>query len=174
MNATLPPDLALIRAAQTGDPAAIERLLATHKADLRRYARRYCLVDDVDDAVQESMLRISRQLPQLRVLAAFSGWALTTIKRECLRLLRLASAHDPMDEAVLARLATSGDAAVRVDLVRALESLPAHYLGIVLMRDFEELSISEIAAQLGETEPCVKSRLHRARAMVREYLATPE
>ena len=62
------------------------------------------------------------------------------------------------------------DNALRIDLARALESLPAHYLEVVLLRDFEELTIGEIAERLNEKAPAVKSRLHRARMLVREYM----
>jgi RNA polymerase sigma factor (sigma-70 family) len=72
-----------------------------------------------------------------------------------------------------AHLAQRGDAALRIDLARALESLPAHYLEVVLLRDFEELTIAEIAARLGESVAAIKSRLHRARELVREYLLSP-
>lgn len=59
---------------------------------------------------------------------------------------------------------------MRIDLANALESLPAHYMEVVLLRDFEELTIAEIAERLGESPPAIKSRLHRARELVREYL----
>ncbi|TAM00498.1 MAG: RNA polymerase subunit sigma-24, partial [Pusillimonas sp.] len=52
----------------------------------------------------------------------------------------------------------------------ALESLPAHYLEVILLRDFEELTIAEISGQLGENTGAIKSRLHRARILVREYM----
>ena len=61
---------------------------------------------------------------------------------------------------------------MRVDLVRALESLPAMYREVILLRDMEQLTISEAAAQLGITREACKSRLHRARGLVREYLQT--
>jgi RNA polymerase sigma factor (sigma-70 family) len=54
--------------------------------------------------------------------------------------------------------------------VSALESLPPHYREIILLRDFEELSIRELAQQLALTPAAVKSRLHRARQLMREYL----
>ena len=63
----------LILAAQTGDPAAIGRLLAVCQADARRYARRHCQVSDVDDAVQESLMVISRKVGGLKAAAAFSS-----------------------------------------------------------------------------------------------------
>jgi RNA polymerase sigma factor (sigma-70 family) len=59
---------------------------------------------------------------------------------------------------------------LRRDLTAALQSLPAHYLEVLLMRDAEELTVEEMAERLGMQRAAVKSRLHRARAMVREYL----
>jgi RNA polymerase sigma factor (sigma-70 family) len=161
----------LILAAQTGDAASIGCLLAVCQADARRYARRHCHASDVDDAVQESLLIISRKVKGLKAAAAFSSWLFVVIKRECRRLERLMFRHQPLDdqmaeEAMLAR----PDASLRIDLARALESLPAHYLEVVLLRDFEELTIGEIATRLNEAPGAIKSRLHRARELVREYM----
>jgi RNA polymerase sigma factor (sigma-70 family) len=79
--------------------------------------------------------------------------------------------HEPLDDEVAERqLASRSDDALRLDLTHALESLPAHYLEVVLLRDFEELTIAEIAGRLGEPTGAIKSRLHRARTLVREYL----
>lgn len=164
----------LILAAQTGDPAAISRLLAVCQADARRYARRHCHASDVDDAVQESLLILSRKVGGLKAAAAFSSWLFTIIKRECRKLERMMFKHEPLDDEVAEQqLACRSDDALRIDLANALESLPAHYLEVVLLRDFEELTIAEIAARLGEQPGAVKSRLHRARELVREYLLSP-
>ncbi len=164
----------LIFAAQTGDPVAIERLLTVCQADARRYARRHCQVSDVDDAVQESLLVISRKLHGLKAAAAFSSWLFTVIKRECRRLERAMFRHDPLDEDLAEhQIASRSDNELRIDLAAALESLPAHYLEVVLLRDFEELTIAEIAARLGEQPGAIKSRLHRARELVREYMIGP-
>ncbi|MBI5924662.1 MAG: sigma-70 family RNA polymerase sigma factor [Aquabacterium sp.] len=161
----------LILDAQTGDPAAISRLLAVCQADARRYARRHCHASDVDDAVQESLLTISRKVKGLKAAAAFSSWLFVVIKRECRRLERMMFKHEPLEDEVLEQqLAARSDDALRVDLANALESLPAHYLEVILLRDFEELTIAEIAERLNEQTGAVKSRLHRARELVREYL----
>lgn len=161
----------LILAAQTGDPAAIARLLAVCQADARRYARRHCQASDVDDAVQESLLTVLRKVQGLKVAAAFSSWLFVMIRRECLRLERRLFRHEALDDELAERqLATRSDEALRLDLAKALESLPAHYLEVVLLRDFEEMTIAEIAARLGEATGAIKSRLHRARQLVREYL----
>lgn len=161
----------LIFAAQTGDPAAIGRLLVVCQSDARRYARRHCQVSDVDDAVQESLLVISRKVHGLRAAAAFSSWLFTVIKRECRKLERAMFRHDPLDEDLAEhQIASKSDNDLRIDLAAALESLPAHYLEVVLLRDFEELTIAEISKRLGEQPGAVKSRLHRARELVREYM----
>ncbi len=165
----------LILAAQTGDPAAISRLLAVCQADARRYARRHCHASDVDDAVQESLLIISRKVTSLKVAMAFSSWLFTVIKRECRKLERMMFKHEPLeDEVAEQQLACRTDEALRIDLAHALESLPAHYLEVVLLRDFEELTIAEIAERLGEQPGAIKSRLHRARELVREYLLSSD
>lgn len=161
----------LILAAQTGDPAAISQLLVVCQADARRYARRHCQVSDVDDAVQESLLIVSRKVSGLKAAMAFSSWLFMVIKRECRRLERMMFRHEPLeDEVAEQQLARRTDEALRIDLANALESLPAHYLEVVLLRDFEELTIAEIAQRLDEQPGTIKSRLHRARELVREYL----
>lgn len=158
-------------AAHQGDAQALERLLRLARPDVRRYAQRHCLVSDVDDAVQEALLILSRRVRQLRVLAAFSGWMFRVVQRECRRLGRAAFHHDPYDEAQLEQwLAVHSVDDLRIALVQALQSLPLHYREVLLLRDFEELTIAEMAERLGLTTAAVKSRLHRARQLAREHL----
>ncbi|MBK6320800.1 RNA polymerase sigma factor [Candidatus Aalborgicola defluviihabitans] len=164
----------LILAAQTGDPVAIGRLLAVCQADARRYAHKHCQSSDVDDAVQESLLIIARKVSGLKAAAAFSGWLFTVIKRECRKLERMMFKTDSLDEDLAEhQLLCKSDNDLRIDLAAALESLPAHYLEVVLLRDFEDLTISEIAERLDEQSGAIKSRLHRARELVREYMLGP-
>ena len=73
-------------------------------------------------------------------------------------------------EAVEQRFAQVPKPELRIDIARAIQSLPEHYREIVVMRDLEELTIDEIAGRLGSTRETVKARLHRARALLREYL----
>lgn len=161
----------LILAAQTGDPAAISRLLTVCQADVRRYARKHCEASDVDDAVQESLLVIFRKVRGLKAAAAFSSWLFTVVKRECRKLARRMFKYEPLaDELAEERLLQKPTDDLRIDLANALESLPAHYLEVILLRDFEELTIAEIADRLGEQTGAAKSRLHRARELVREYM----
>ena len=165
----------LILAAQTGDAASIARLLTVCQADARRYAHKHCQASDVDDAVQESLLIISRKVKGLKAAAAFSSWLFTVIKRECRKLSRTMFRYEPLpDELAEELLLHRPTDELRIDLANALESLPAHYLEVVLLRDFEELTMSEIAQRLDEPLGAVKSRLHRARELVREYMLGSE
>ncbi len=161
----------LVLAAQLGDSAALDRLLLVSATDARRYARRHCQPSDIEDAVQEALLLIVRKLSALKAAAAFTGWLFTIVKRECDRLARSMRHHENIEDARFeGYLAARNDIELRLELALALESLPAHYRSVILMRDFEDMTISEIAAALSEPTGAVKSRLHRARELVREYL----
>lgn len=161
----------LLEAAQRGDPVALAQLLRLCQPDIRRYARRSCLISDIDDAVQEALLVLSRRIGSLRLLAAFSGWLFRVVQRECRRLGRRVLREDPYDEERAEQwLASRDTVGLRLELVRALESLPADYLQVVLLRDFAEMSIAEIAQELQLSGAATKSRLHRARQLAREYL----
>ena len=94
----------LIMAAQTGDAAALSRLLAVCQADARRYAYKHCHASDVDDAVQESLLIISRKVSGLKAAAAFSSWLFTVIKHECRKLARMMFKHEPLPDEVAEEL----------------------------------------------------------------------
>ena len=163
----------LLHAARLGDATALDDLLQICQPDIRRYAYRHCLMSDVDDAVQETLLIITRRLGSLRVVAAFSGWLFQIVRRECHRLERRLFGLDPYDEEKMDNwLASHTDEAVRLDLIDALESLPEHYREVILLRDFHEMTISEIAVRIQLTTFATKSRLHRARKLIREYLLT--
>jgi RNA polymerase sigma factor (sigma-70 family) len=161
----------LILRAQTGDGDALDRLLAMCQVDARRYAMRHCAASEIDDAVQESLLIVVRRVHALRTAAAFAGWLFTVVRRECARMMRRLVSHEDIDDdRIAAELAAHSDEQLRLELVFALESLPAHYLEIIMLRDVEELTIAEICARLGVTVAVAKARLRRARLLMREYM----
>jgi RNA polymerase sigma factor (sigma-70 family) len=164
-------DPALIDAARGGDADALVSLIAAAQPDIRRYAARTCRAADIDDAVQETLLLLYRRVGTLRAVTSFSGWLFAVARRACLRLLRrsIGIADAPADD-LDARLVHLAPEDLRIDLSRAIQSLPDHYREVILLRDIEELSIDEIASVLGLTRESVKARIHRARIMIREYL----
>ena len=58
----------------------------------------------------------------------------------------------------------------RTVIAQAIASLPPKHREIIVLRDLEELTIAEIAERVGATRAAVKVRIHRARALLREYL----
>ena len=169
-GAVLSPNL--FEAARLGDPKAIAALLATAQPDIRRYARATCRSSaDAEDAAQEALWILSRHVGTIRSLLALSAWLFSVVRRECLRLARKAGLAPAVDESAAedAWLARP-EADLRLDVAAAFEALPPHYRDVALMRDVREMTIGEIAEALGATRQTVKARLHRARALMREYL----
>lgn len=171
------PDPTVLAAAQTGDPVALNRLLRELQPDIRRYARRQCHRSSaIEDVVQEALLVVYRRVGGVRDPLALASWVFRVVTRLCmlpvLGLMRSSEELTERHEAeYFARLPTDE---LRLDLVRALESLPAMYREVILLRDMEQLTIAEAAERLGITREATKSRLLRARALVREFLAPCE
>jgi len=162
----------LFEAARLGDPQAIARLLETAQPDIRRYARATCRSSaDAEDATQEALWILFRHVGTIRSLLALSAWLFSVVRRECLRLARKAGLTPSIDESEAeAALLARPEADLRLDVAAAFEALPLHYRDVALMRDIKEMTIDEIAGVLGASRQAVKARLHRARALMREYL----
>jgi RNA polymerase sigma factor (sigma-70 family) len=167
-TAVLTADLS---AARDGDVGALERVLTCSRQDLRRYAEYHCEINDVEDAVQDSLFTVSRKLMDLRQLEAFASWLFRIVKRECNRYKRAKRAllQVPITDDIEGPHYPEAKGLAR-DLARALQALPTHYRQVLLLRDLEGLTIDEISAQLGLTRESAKARLHRARGLAREYL----
>lgn len=164
---------AMFAAAQAGDPLALDLLLRQLQPDIRRYARFQCHRSSaLEDVVQEALIIVYRKVGSVRDAAALAGWMFRVVTRLCmvavLGLMRgMEQIEALQDDARFARMPQDD---LRIDLIRALESLPAMYREVVLLRDMEQLTITEIAQQLQITREAAKSRIHRARSLVREYL----
>ena len=163
----------LIDAARLGDSSAISELLTVYQPDLKRFARRTCsTTEDAEDAVQIALWQLYRKVGMLRSAATFATWMFRIVERECYRLYRSARGTEPLDDVLEHDLppAPTVPTELRLDLARALERLTPTYREVLLLRDVHELTAPEVAAQLGLSLEAVKSRLHRARAQVREQL----
>ena len=164
---------ALLAAACSGEPDAIDALLRVAQPNIRRYARRTCrTTTDVEDAVQEVLWILARRAPTLGALTSLSGWLFVIVHRLCLKFAQAATAplsgFEVLPRRAIALMPTDD---LRIDLGRAIDSLPDHYRAVLLLRDVEELTIDEIASHLAITRESAKARLHRARKLVREYLS---
>jgi len=164
-------DPILLESARRGDLGAVEQLLALCRPDLHRIAHSQCAAGvDADDAVQESLLLIYRRIGALRTIASFPAWTFSIVRRECQRLWRAMHGEVALPESEHPIFAYVDHMGLRKDLAAAIQSLPQKYREAIILRDFEEYSIDEIAEHLLLTRAAVKSRIHRGRQMVQEYL----
>jgi RNA polymerase sigma-70 factor (ECF subfamily) len=144
--------------------------------------------EDAEDVAQEAFVRAFRKLASFRAESKFSTWLISiTINEARTRLRRQALVRmEPLDQlpdddksispALLRDWREIPSQAVEREEVRnliqrAVEQLPNIYRQVFLLRDVEELTISETAEALKISIPSVKVRLHRARLMLQKQLA---
>ena len=176
------PADALLSAAQAGDRAALNQIITMHRRGVYRFGLQVCrTTEDAEDAVQETLWAATRAIKTFRGTASsIAGWLFTMVRRECLRLRLIegrrrtpASLHGAEDDFV-SDLAHGEDAVVaqrRTELLAAaLADLDPLHREVILLRDIQELSAPEAAAQLGISLDALKSRLHRARVRLRDHV----
>ncbi len=180
-------DAELAALARQGDGAAFRVIMQRHNRRLYRAARAVLHDDaEAEDVVQEAYVRAFAALADFRGDSSLATWLTRIALNEALGRLRRRrptveiETFDARPEArVIPFPLMSPDmnpeqAAARQDvrrlLERAIDGLPEPFRVVFVLRDVEELSIEETAAQLGLRPETVKTRLHRARRRLREAL----
>lgn len=165
-------DQALVEMARSGDRPAYERL-ARASVD-RLYAVAYQITRDpdrADDAVQQALVEMWRDLPSLRDPACFEGWTYRLVTRACLqeaRRRRRANVRAiAIDERLTASDDVAGDVARRDQLDRAFATLSPEHRAVIVLRHLAGLSIDELADVLAIPRGTVASRLHHASRALR-------
>lgn len=161
-------EVELVRAAQGGDALALAGLLD----HLAPWVGRICgpiALEHGEDAAQEALIAVLRDLPGLREPRALRGWVRRIAAREAVRHARAARREAARGEATAAEaLPAPGDPALARDVRRVLDTLGPEQRAILVLRDLEGLGEAEAARELGVALGTVKSRLHRARRAFRE------
>lgn len=180
-------DEVLVRAAQVGDGRAFRAILTKYNRRLYRIARGILRNDtDAEDAVQEAYVNAFTHLATFRGDSSLSTWLSRIVMNEALGRLRT---RRPMAEFV--EVETPSQAAeiiqfpntVRTDpertmaqrellrlVERVTDELPDVYRTVFVTRVIEGMSVEDTAELLGIRIETVKTRLHRARKLVREHL----
>ena len=170
----------LIQRAVAGDSECFATLVGRYRQDLRRHIHSILRNEfDTDDALQNAILNVWRGLGSFRFESTLRTWLLRIAANEALVFLRGESRHrsrqvewDPeiyptIEPSANQRLVQQRRAAaVRLAAV----GLPPMYLRVLVMRDLQEFSARETALCLGATVPAVKTRLFRARQMLKTRL----
>jgi RNA polymerase sigma-70 factor, ECF subfamily len=160
-----------------------ESLVNQHKDAVYRQMVRVCgNREDAEDVLIEALLKAYRNLDKLREAVAFRAWLARIANRVCwqlrqrdalMPLLQLSSLEEEGSE--LAAKDPSADAQAELAemkklLSQAVAALPDPYRRVYEMRDLQNLEGSKVACKLGISTTAMKSRLHRARALVRQQL----
>ncbi|MEI5101160.1 sigma-70 family RNA polymerase sigma factor [Streptomyces sp. PmtG] len=165
-------------AARAGDEASIAVLVSGAYPHVRRFAFSLCASgQDAEDAAQDAMIVLFREVGTLRATAALASWLFRIVRNECLRRARaVARAVEPRPEAAVPSAEDEALARLEVDRVAAaVAALPADQRHVLIMRDVRGLSGRAVAQELGLSTAAMKSRLHRARSAVRAHLdAAPD
>jgi RNA polymerase sigma factor (sigma-70 family) len=170
--------------------AEFDHLLREHVPALYRAAYRWTgAVDRAEDLVQELLVRLYPKLDELRGLDRIRPWALRVMYRIFVDQVRR-ERSSPVQFSVEGREdngddegpefidPTEGPAELleqhltQERVVAAWESLGAEHRVVLSMHDIEDYSLPELAEMMGVPIGTLKSRLHRARARLRELLAT--
>jgi RNA polymerase sigma-70 factor (ECF subfamily) len=185
-------DWQLLNALRLREPAAAELLVATYGDRAYRLAIRITGNEqDAEEAVQDAFWSVVRKTDTFRGDSAFGSWIYRIVSNAAyqkIRRRRRAFVEIPLDEVLPAFdehglhagvisdwSSDTDDPAVQTELRAVLSSavseLPAHYRAALVLRDVEELSMAEIADALAISIPTAKSRVHRARLLLRKRLS---
>ena len=184
-------DHELATRAAAGDGQAFTVIMRRHNRLLFRTARSILKSDvDAEDALQEAYLRAWRAIDGFRSEAKLSTWLARIVINESLARLRRGRGaqvipldsttteldHDPMEE----RMEDDPDQqpermAMRSELRRMMEAcidrLPDAFRSVFILRAVEEMSVEDVAIALELPEATVRTRLFRARGLLREGLS---
>ena len=144
----IPPDV-VVSAAQAGDEAAFERLVAWFDGDLQRIA--YAVLGDADlarEAATDAWAAAWRNLPSLRDRARVRPWLVAIAANEARRVARQRQRSLGVREIALKDGATN-PSDIDIDLRRALDRLEPRDRALVAMRFALGLDSDEIGAALG-------------------------
>jgi RNA polymerase sigma-70 factor (ECF subfamily) len=180
MPTPAPTDDDVLARVRAGDVASFEIVMRRYNQRLYRAARAIVGDDrEAEDVVQETYVRAFARLDQFEGRAAFATWLTRIAVHEALARIRQRGRFDPLAaDDVAAHQGGAGrdveDQAAAREIGRALEravdALPDAYRAVFVLRDVEELSTAETAALLELRAETVKTRLHRARALLRAAL----
>ncbi len=172
-------DRSLVERAQHGDRDAYERL-ARASAE-RMYTVAYQIARDhdrADDAVQQALVEMWRDLPSLRDADRFEAWTYRLVTRACLQELRRRRRVQVVelspDDVIEQPGDFAADAALRDQLQHALASLTPDHRAVVVLRHLSGLPLEEIAEVLGVPLGTVASRLHHATRSLRAAIDAGE
>jgi RNA polymerase sigma-70 factor, ECF subfamily len=178
-------DEEVVRRVRAGETGLFEVVMRRYNQRLYRVARAILRDDaEAEDVTQQAYVNAYRHLDQFASRAMFSTWLTRIAVHEALARARRRGRFveketvDDWDGDTMDALKSPGPdperqafaGELRGLLDSAIEALPEHYRAVFVMREVEGMSTAESAECLDITEETAKTRLHRARMLLRETL----
>lgn len=176
----------LIKLAQAGDKKALAEIVKKYEQTVYNFAFKICRNKErAEHTMQETFLSMIKSIQQFSGKSKLSTWLYTVVSNHCLMMARAnkkfensASFDDDdalIDEKSIADWSVSPEkiienAELKELLDSAVNELPPDYKIVFMLRDVEGLSTEETSEIVNLSIPAVKSRLHRARAFLRNKL----
>ena len=183
-------DAALLARLKAGEDAAYAELVRRHGGRMLAVAKRYLKNEEAaQDCVQEAFLAAFKALDRFEGRSTLATWLHRITVNAALQALRRRGAKDEVaiepwlptfDEEGFLEGPSQLTAAnaedllarddVRAEVRAAIDRLPTSYRNVLLLRDIEGLSMTEVAEMLEVSENNAKVRLHRARTALKKQL----
>jgi len=168
-------DAELVRRCLAGEREAFAELVERHQCIVYGVALRMLGDrDQADDAAQEVFVRAYSQLSTFRGESSLRTWLVQIATRLCIDLLRVRRRRPEvfLDEQHNVPSAAEWEVAVteRHSVAQAIAELPSYYKAAIILRHLQHMSYADMAKALGIPLATVKTRLRRARHMLRARL----
>lgn len=158
---------ALVKKAKSGDGEAFVQLIKQYENVLYRVASKYLNHDeDVADAMQETIMTAFEKLPTLKKPEYFNTWICKILINNCNSLLKKNNRTVQLVDMERIR-EKDNPALLKMELEEELSSLNADYRTAIELYYIVGMNIKEIGELLKEPEGTIKSRLSRAKAILR-------
>lgn len=157
-----------------GDERAFERLIIPLENKMYRVARTVLFHEaDCSDAIQETLLRVWKKIPQLKDSTLFEPWLMRILINECYRLFKNNKRCEKTpfnDELLFNGKQKSEDLELSMDLRYMLDTLPKHERVAIMLYYTLGYKVKDVASILNIPEGTVKAQLSRGRAHLAKKL----
>lgn len=175
----------LIKKAQEGDRNALAKLVKQYEQTVYNFAFKICRDKErAEHTMQETFLSMVKSIKQFNGKSKLSTWLYTVVSNHCLMMARSNKKHlhasiddedTLIDEKNITDWNVSPERIAENDelkdiLNKAINKLPPDYRIVFMLRDIQGFSTEETGKAINLSVPAVKSRLHRARAFLRNEL----
>jgi RNA polymerase sigma-70 factor, ECF subfamily len=175
------PDAEIVQRVLAGETALFELLVHRYSQRIYRTMRAILNTDDVDDGMQQAFISAYTHLGQFAGRASFATWLTRIAINEARARLRpphrgwtVELPEDEVLKAVRSEEQNPEERLIGRELQRAvdkgIDALPESYRTVLQLRQMDGLSTAAVAARLGVHNDVVKTRLYRARRIVRDNL----